>query len=123
MNAMIRIRGRQLKWTIAVTAMVWAVLAGAGSATQTLETTGCDAGRVECQANELTECVCREGWVETPDGEKFLLVCHWEATGEECGGTDISPCTKAYEGAERLFAGVRKECYCLDDKNCYWRDK
>ena len=123
MNATIWIRGRQLKWACAAVAMTWAVLAGTGIAmSQVLETTGCEDGKVECQANELAECVCREGWVETPDGEKFLLVCHWESTGEGCGGMDISPCTRAYEGAERLFAGVRKECYCVDD-DCYWREK
>ena len=121
MNAMIWIRGRQLKWVCVAVAITWAVLAGIAMS-QVLETTGCEDGRVECQENELAECVCREGWVETPDGEKFLLVCHWESTGEGCGGVDISPCTRAYEGAERLFAGVRKECYCLDD-DCYWREK
>lgn len=121
MMAMIWIRYRKLKWACAAAAMAWAVMAGAGGATQTLETIGCDGGRVECQANELAECVCEEAWVETLDGEKYLRVCHWQATGEGCGGTvDVSLCAKAYEGVERMFAGVRKECVWIDE-DCYWR--
>ena len=116
-------RDRRLKWACAALAMTWVFLAGTGMTTsQVLETSGCEDGRVECQANELAECVCREAWVDTLDGEKFLQVCHWAPTGEGCGAMNISPCTKTYEGVEGVFAGVRKECYCVGD-DCYWRER
>ena len=102
--------------------MAWVIWVGAVGAahSQTLEEVGCESGKLECQMYEMSECVCDEGWVQDSDGnERFLRVCDWQSTGESCGSESISPCTKDYEGAETIQAGVRKECVCPVG-DCYW---
>lgn len=102
----------------------WSLATKSSKAQTLLEEIGCEFGRIECQVNDLVECRCEEQWVETPEGqEKLLRTCQWELVGAWCdsGPSYIPPCTEAYEGAEHVFAGVRKECFCgVDD--CYWRE-
>ena len=89
---------------------------------QALQEIGCESGRLECQSNEVSECICEEAWVQDSDGnDQFLRVCDWQSTGDLCGGEQVSPCNRNFQGAEAIHAGGRKECVCVDD-DCFWQD-
>ena len=105
---------------------LWPAHLESAKAQTILEQIGCESGRIECQVNEIAVCDCKEEWVEdTSSGQQnFLRICQWELVGAWCddgSAGNIPACTEAYEGAEHVFAGVRKDCFCQGD-SCYWRD-